>query len=51
MTKNKKYSAEEYATNILTAKSANDFILAGDIINDAKAKGMKLNHLSILTDL
>ena len=51
MTKNKKYTAEEYATNILTAKSANDFILAGDIINDAKAKGMKLNHLSILTDL
>ena len=49
--KGKKIPSAEYAHRILSARKKNNFIFAGDIINEAKRNGVRLTHLSILTDI
>jgi len=43
--------AEEYMRKILDARKRGNFIYAGQVINEARNKGMKLNHLAVMTEI
>ena len=43
--------AEEYMFKILDARKHGNFIYAGQVINEARNEGMKLNHLAVITEI